>query len=182
MNTTVTLGGVVVGTALHIREFAPAAWATFAKKAASKTDGAPPAAAAAKFNLRDHVPFLVGDAIGMLAISCPGGLIGTAAGKVLGFSNTIGDKVLSSGVGGSTVAATRDAAHAMDQGGAAVVVLLVFTAFVLRKTMQKPQKKALGTGMWSGATLGLSSAASGIAAAALVPVAEQLGHTLGGAL
>ncbi|WP_052509100.1 hypothetical protein [Kitasatospora griseola] len=179
MNTTVTLGGVVVGVALHIREFAPAAWATLFKKGASDM---PAPAAGSKFNIRNHVPFLAGDAIGVLAISCPGGVIGNVAGKMLGFSNALGDKVLSSGVGGSTVAATRNAAHVMDQGGAAIVVLLVFTAFVLRKALPKPQRRELATGMWSGATLGLSSAASGLAAAALVPVAEQLGHALGGSV
>lgn len=180
MNTTVTLGGVVVGVALHIREFAPAAWATLMKKG-GKGDGQP-ADGAGKFNLKAHAPFLVGDAIGILAISCPGGFIGNIAGRVLGFSNAVGDKVLSSGVGGHTVAATRHAAQVMDQGGAAIVVLLVFTAIVLRKTLPRPQKRQLGAGVWSGATLGLSSAASGLAGAALVPLAEQLGHALGGAV
>lgn len=176
--TTVTLGGVIVGTALHIREFAPAAWATFVKKE-GKGDGP---SESAKFNIKNHIPFLAGDVIGILAISCPGGFIGAAAGKVLGFSNAIGDKVLSSGAGGSTVAATRHAAQTMDNYGAAVVILLVFTAVILRKKLPKPQKKQLGAGMWSGTTIGLSSAASGLAGAALVPLAEQLGHALGGAV
>jgi hypothetical protein len=179
VNTTVTLGGVVVGTALHIREFAPAAWATLMKKS-GKGSEAPETSG--KFNIKAHVPFLAGDTIGILAISCPGGFIGAAAGKVLGFSNAVGDKVLSSGAGGGTVAATRDAAQAMDQYGAAIVVLLIFTAVVLRKALPKPQKRQLGAGMWSGATIGLSSAASGLAGAALVPLVEQLGHALGGAV
>lgn len=181
MNTTVTLGGVVVGTALHIREFAPAAWATLMKKS-GKSGGGEPAEGGGKFNIRAHVPFLAGDTIGILAISCPGGFIGGTAGKILGFSNTVGDKVLSSGAGAQTVAATRDAAHAMDQYGAAIVVLLVFTAVILRKALPRPQKRQLGAGMWSGATIGLSSAASGLAGAALVPLVEQLGHALGGAM
>lgn len=180
MNTTVTLGGVVVGTALHIREFAPAAWATLMKKT-GKGDGQP-AEGAGKFNLKAHAPFLAGDVIGVLAISCPGGFIGNAAGRILGFSNALGDKVLSSGVGGHAIAATHHAAQVMDDSGAAVVVLLVFTAFILRKALPKPQKRQLGAGMWGGATLGLSSAASGVAGAALVPLAEQLGHALGGAV
>jgi len=181
VNTTVTLGGVVFGTALHIREFAPAAWATLMKKT-GKGDGAPAADSGGKFNIKAHVPFLAGDAIGILAISCPGGIIGNAAGRVLGFSNAIGDKVLSSGAGGHTVAATRHAAQVMDDYGAAIVVLLIVTVFVLRKALPKPHKRQLGAGLWSGATLGLSSAASGLAGAALVPLAEQLGHALGGAV
>lgn len=179
MNATLTLGGLVVGAALHIREFAPAAWATVMKKS-SKGESGQPAEGGGKFNLRAHAPFLLGDAIGMLAISCPGGFVGTAAAKALGISNSIGDKALSSGVGGQATLAAQHAAHTMDQYGAAIVLLLIITVIVLRKALPKPQKKQLAAGVWSGSTLGLSSAAAGLTAAVLIPLVEQAGHALGG--
>lgn len=183
--TTVTLGGAAVGIVLHIREFGPGLWAIIMKKT-SKTsltkgdgDGETPKG---KFDIKPHIPYLVGDGIGMLAIAVPGGFIGTIAAKILGISNTIGDKVLTSGTGSPTTAATRAAAHTMDSYGSLVVLLLVATVIVLRKSMPKPHRKQLVTGIWSGSTIGLSAGAAGITAAVLIPVAEQLGHAIGGQL
>jgi hypothetical protein len=163
-----------------MREFLPATWATLVKKGGGK--GSDDAAPAAKFNLLAHAPFLLGLAVGMLAISCPGGLAGTGAGKILGLSNAIGDKLLSAGVGGHTTAATRHAAQIMDQYGALVVLLLLVAAFIVRKSLPKPQRRQLGYGAWCGCTIGLSAGAAGITGAVLVPLAEQLGHALGGAV
>ncbi|MFI6443806.1 hypothetical protein [Kitasatospora sp. NPDC050543] len=184
MNATVTLGGLAVGIVLHIREFGPGLWATLMKKAGKSGPprGDAEGEAKGKFDIKAHVPYLVGDAIGMLAIATPGGFIGVAAAKISGISNTIGDMVLSSGTGSPTTAATRAAAHTMDSYGSLVVLLLIATVFVLRKSMPKPQRKQLITGLWSGSTIGLSAGAAGITAAVLIPVAEQLGHAIGGQL
>jgi hypothetical protein len=180
--TTVTLGGLAVGIVLHIREFGPGLWATVVKKAGktslTKGDGETPG----KFDIKAHTPYLIGDGIGMLAIAVPGGFIGNIAGKILGISNSLGDKVLSAGAGSPTVAATRAAAHTMDSYGSLVVLLLIATVIVLRKSMPKPQRKQLLTGIWSGSTIGLSAGAAGITAAVLIPVAQQLGHAIGGQL
>jgi hypothetical protein len=183
--TTVTLGGAAVGLVLHIREFGPGLWAIAMKKAGKggppKGDGAD-ADTKSRFDIRAHTPYLLGDGIGMLAIAVPGGFIGTVAGRILGISNSLGDRVLSAGAGSPTVAATRAAAHTMDSYGSLVVLLLVATVFVLRKSMSKPQRKQLITGIWSGSTIGLSAGAAGLTAAVLIPVAQQLGHAIGGQL
>lgn len=173
----VTLGGLGVGAALLIREFAPNAWGHLMRSKGK--GGGEQADSAGGFNIRAHVPFLLGAALGMLAISVPGGFIGSMAGHILGISNSIGDKVLSSGAGGATTAATRHAAQTMDQYGSLIVVLLVFAVFVLRKTLAKPHRKAMRFGIWCGCTLGLSAGAAGLTASVLIPLAEQLGHALG---
>ncbi len=182
--TTVTLGGAAVGIVLHIREFGPGLWAIAMKKTSktSLTKGDGEGDAKGRFDIRAHTPYLIGDGIGMLAIATPGGFIGNTAGKILGISNSLGDKVLSAGAGSPTVAATRAAAHTMDSYGSLVVLLLVGTVFFLRKSMSKPQRKQLITGIWSGSTIGLSAGAAGITAAVLIPVAQQLGHAIGGQL
>lgn len=186
MNATVTLGGLAVGIVLHVREFGPGIWAAAMKKAGksgpptAKGDG--DAEAKGKFDIKAHVPYLLGDAIGMLAITCPGGFIGKGAEKILGISNSIGNKALSSGVGGEQVAAAQHAAHTLDQYGSMVVLILVASLFLLRKALPKPQRKQLAAGCWSGATVGLSAGAAGIAGAVLVPLAQQIGHALGGQL
>jgi hypothetical protein len=135
-----------------------------------------------KFNIKAHITWLLGAAVGMLAISCPGGISRTAAGKMLGLSNTIGDKLLSSGTGGHTTAATRHAVEVMDDYGALVVLLLIAGVLILRKALPQQQKSKLGWGVWAGCTLGLSAGAAGLTGTVLVPLAEQLGHALGGAV
>jgi hypothetical protein len=179
VNAVVTLGGLAVGLILILREFAPTAWATLMKKTGK--GGGEAAEGAGKFNVKAHVPFLAGTAIGMLAISTPGGIIGTGAAKILGISNAIGDKALSAGVGSASTAASRGV-HAMDQYGGLIVLLLVASVIILRKALPKPQKRQMFAGVWSGCTLGLTAGAAGVTAAVLVPLAEQLGHALGGAV
>lgn len=174
---TVTLGGLGVGAALLIREFAPNGWNHLMRSKGK--GGGEQTESTGGFNIRAHIPFLLGAALGMLAISVPGGFIGTAAGHILGISNSLGDKLLSAGTGGHTTAATRHAAQTMDQYGSLVVALLVFAVFVLRKTLAKPHRKALRFGVWCGCTLGLSAGAAGLTASVLIPIAEQLGHALG---
>lgn len=184
---TVTLGGLAVGILLHLREFAPTAWTTLMKKARkagppAKGDTPTEGDAKGRFDIRAHIPYLIGDVIGMLAIATPGGIIGGAAARILGISNSLGDKVLASGTGSPTVAATRAAAHTMDSYGSLVVLLLVGALIFLRKSMPKPQKRQIVAGFWSGSTIGLSAGAAGITAAILIPVAQQLGHAIGGQL
>jgi hypothetical protein len=176
---TITLGGLVVGLTLIMREFLPVAWAAIGKGKAGKGDGDAPASG--KFDPKAHVPFFAGTGVGMLAISTPGGIIGAIAAKVLGISNALGDKALAAGVGGATTSVTRHGAAQLSIYGSAVVLLLVIAIIILRKKLAKPQKRQLGAGLWCGVTLGLSSAAAGLTASVLIPAVEQLGHALGGA-
>jgi hypothetical protein len=175
---TITLGGLVVGITLLLREFLPVAWAALGKGKAGKGDGE---ATAGKFDPKAHIPFFAGTGVGMLAISTPGGIIGTIAAKILGISNAVGDKALAAGVDGGSVSVTRHGAGTLSIYGSAVVLLLVIAIIILRKKLAKPQRRQLGSGLWCGVTLGLSSAAAGLTAAVLIPAVEQLGHALGGA-
>lgn len=178
MSITITLGGLLVGLVLLLRQFLPNAWTLLKVKAGRKGDGDAPAAGG-KFNLREHVPFILGAILGMLAIACPGGIIGTIAGKIAGFSNAAGDKVLSSGAGGATTSVTRHATATMTQYGAMVTVLLVAAVIIIRKSLDKTHKKQMFSGVWCGSTLGLSAGAAGLLGTVLIPAANQLGAFLG---
>jgi hypothetical protein len=182
VNVTITLGGLLVGLVLILRQFLPATWALLKLKA-GKSHGHhhdQENAAPARFNIREHVPFLLGAIVGMLAIACPGGFIGIAAAKIVGISNTAGDKVLAAGAGGSTTAVTRHATATMTQYGALVTVLLVAAVIILRKLLDKRMRGQLGSGLWCGSTLGLSAGAAGLLGSVLIPAANQLGHLIGG--
>lgn len=180
MTVPITLGGLLVGLILIMRQFLPATWALLKLKASGKGKSGDEAAAPTRFNIREHVPFLLGATLGMLAISCPGGIIGTIAAKIVGFSNAAGDKVLTTGAGGGTTTVTRHAAVTMTQYGAMVTVLLVAAVIILRKILDKTHKKQLSTGVWCGATLGLSAGAAGLLGTVLIPAANQLGQLIGG--
>jgi len=180
VTVTITLGGLLVGLILILRQFLPATWALLKLKAGKGGKGGDDGAAPARFNIREHVPFLLGATLGMLAISCPGGIIGTIAAKIVGFSNTAGDKVLTSGAGGATTAVTRHATATLNQYGAVVTVLLLAAVIILRKVLDKTHRKQLGSGVWCGSTLGLSAGAAGLLGTVLIPAANQLGQFLGG--
>jgi hypothetical protein len=186
VNVTVTLGSLCIGLILLMREFLPVVWPLVTKKgggaAVKLTKGEAAPATGKSFDVRAHIPFLLGLTIGMLAISCPGGIIGQIAAKVLGVSNAIGDKALTSGTGSAVTAVTRHAATQLAAGGAVVTVLLVVAVIILRKSMPKPARKQLIAGLWCGITLGLSSGAAGITGSVLIPAANQFGAALGGTL
>lgn len=179
MNVTITLGGLAVGLVLILRQFLPDAWAALMKKGGGPTEGG---ASASKFNLRAHVPFLIGTTVGMLAISCPGGIIGTLAAKAVGISNTVGDKVVSSGVGATATSVTRHAAATVTPFGGLVTFLAVVAVILLRKTLNKQAKGQMFSGVWAGSTLGLSAGAAGLTATVLIPLVNQAGALLGGQL
>ncbi|NUS14550.1 MAG: hypothetical protein HOY69_24650 [Streptomyces sp.] len=180
MNVTITLGGLFVGLVLIVRQFAPAAWAAIAKKGkgASVEGGAP----GGKFNIRDHLGFLVGATIGMLVISMPGGVLGQMAAKVVGISNSVGDKVVSGASGAAAAAVNRAAPTAMTAFGTIVTLLLVAAVFFLRKHLEKRVKGQMFAGIWCGTTLGLSAGAAGLTAAVLIPLVNQAGQLIGGQL
>lgn len=182
MNVTITLGGLLVGLILILRQFLPGAWTHLAKGKRSKGGDPTEAPAGGKFNLREHIPFIVGTTLGMLAISCPGGIVGTIAAKILQGSNKAGDVALHSGAGGTSTEVTRHAAATMTQYGAMVTLLLVAAVLVLRKILDKTHKKQMFAGVWCGSTLGLSAGAAGLLGAVLIPAANQLGQLLGGQL
>lgn len=186
MNATVTLGGLVVGLILLMREFLPVAWATVGARRGGggavklEKGGAP--AASKGFDVRAHLPFLGGLVIGMLAISCPGGIIGTTAARILGLSNTLGDKALSTGTGAAATAVTRHAGTQVTAPGAVITLLLIAGVIILRKALPKQARRQLLAGIWCGVTLGLSSGAAGLTGSVLIPAANQLGAALGGAV
>lgn len=180
MTVTITLGGLLVGLVLILRQFLPATWALLKLRAGAKRGGGhEDHIAPARFNLREHIPFLIGATLGMLAISCPGGIIGTIAAKIVGFSNTAGDKVLASGAGGATTSVTRHATAAMSQYGAMVTMLLVAAVVIMRKILDKTHKRQMFSGVWCGSTLGLSAGAAGLLGTVLIPAANQVGAFLG---
>jgi hypothetical protein len=178
------MGGLVVGLILLMREFLPVLWAMIgAKRGAGKVHmekGEAPAPGKG-FDVKAHLPFLGGLTIGMLAISCPGGIIGTIAAKVLGLSNTLGDKALTTGTGAAATAVTRHAATQITPAGGVVTLLLIAAVVILRKTLPKPARQQLLAGLWCGVTLGLSSGAAGLTGSVLIPAANQLGAALSGA-
>jgi hypothetical protein len=183
MNATVTMGGLVVGLILLMREFLPVVWPMIAKRGGGsfRTDSGE-GHVPGRFDLRAHLPFLGGLVIGMLAISAPGGIIGTIAARILGLSNTLGDKALATGTGSAATAVTRHAATQITPAGAVVTLLLIAGVIILRKTLPKPARRQLFAGIWCGITLGLSSGAAGLTGSVLIPAANQLGQALGGAV
>ncbi|MGA5820840.1 hypothetical protein ACPC54_23605 [Kitasatospora sp. NPDC094028] len=179
MNVTITLGGLFIGLVLILRQFLPDAWGAVMKGGGG---AAQPGVASGKFTLRAHAPFLIGTTVGMLAISCPGGLIGTLAAKAVGISNTVGDKVVSGGVGAAATSVTRHAATAVTPFGGLITVLAVVAVIILRKTLDKRAKGQMFSGVWAGSTLGLSAGAAGITATVLIPLVNQAGALIGGQL
>lgn len=175
MNVTITLGGLFIGLLLIVRQFAPAGWAAFAKKGGG--DGGH-----SKFNLRDHAPFLAGTTIGMLVISMPGGILGQIAAKIVGVSNTVGDKVVSGTTGAAAAAVNRSAPATMTAFGAIITLLLVAAVVFLRKHLEKRARGQMFAGVWCGTTLGLSAGAAGLTAAVLIPLVNQAGQLIGGQL
>lgn len=180
MSVTITLGGLLVGLVLILRQFLPSVWKYLPLiKNKGKNGSLGEVPTGGKFNIREHVPFLLGMILGMLAISCPGGIIGTIAAKIVGYSNTAGDKVLATGAGGATTSVTRHAVVTMSQYGAMVTVLLVAAVVIIRKGLDKTHRRQLGSGVWCGSTLGLSAGAAGLLGTVLIPAANQVGAFLG---
>jgi hypothetical protein len=180
VTVTTSLGGLFIGLVLLLRQFLPAVWAAAMKKIGRPGGDHDHHHGTGKFNIRDHAPFVLGTILGMLAIACPGGVLGTIAGHIVGFSNAIGDKVLAAGSGGATTSVTRHAAATLTQYGGMVTALLVGAVLILRKILDKRAKNQMASGVWCGCTLGLSAGAAGLTAAVLIPAANQLGVLLGG--
>jgi hypothetical protein len=180
------MGSLVIGLILLMREFLHVAWAHVGTKLRSggRFGGgeAPAAPTGQKFDIRVHLPFLGGMTIGMLAISCPGGIIGLIAGKVLGLSNTLGDKAISSGTGQAAADITRHTATQLNAAGTIVTLLLIAGVVILRKSLAKQARHQLFAGIWCGITLGLCSGAAGLTGHILIPAANRLGAALSGAV
>lgn len=168
MTVTVGIGSLFVGLFLILREFLPVVWPIITKKGT------------AKFEAKPHLPFALAWCIGALAISLPGGIVRTAASKVVGISNGIGGKIVSGGAGGNGHDITHTTNGGMTALGALVTLLLIAGLVILRKTHDDATKKQIRGGIIAGITLGLCAAASGITDSALVPLVNQIGSAIGG--
>jgi hypothetical protein len=189
VNATVTLGGLTIGLALLMHEFLPYAWQLATKKAGGGgapgklSKGAPaPAPTGKGFDAKAHAPYFLGNVVGMLAISCPGGLVGLAAARILSLLNFAGDKALTTGAGAATGSVTRHAATQLSATGSVVTLLLVLSVVFLWKRLPKAARWQLARGMLCGIALGLSSGAAGLTGSVLIPGANQVGDAIGGAL
>ncbi|GAA2970787.1 MULTISPECIES: hypothetical protein [Streptomyces] len=128
------------------------------------------------------IPFLLGQALGMLSVLCTGGALGYFFGFVAHVMNMGGDKVLS-GATGSATPAIHGGAHpgVITPSGAMVLVLLCVGLATAWKSITKSVSLDFGLGAASGSGLGLSAGGAGLAAATLVPLVNGIGIQITGA-
>lgn len=126
---------------------------------------------------RALLPFTLAAAYGMLLTLSGGGILGWAARTTLWGANTVGDKTLKYGVGGTTMDVTRARQLVLDPGGHVVVLLVTVVLLALWKWAKKLRSWKLAVGVLCGICLALSGTVAGAAA---VPLGDGV-NTLGAA-
>jgi hypothetical protein len=120
-------------------------------------------------------------ALGMIAITASGGLIGTAATFLLDTSSLIGNWSLTGLTGTATPEVTRSGLKALTPGGSALLVIYVVILIALWKSgANKVFRGKVVSGVVAGVLLGLSAGFSGIASMALVTVTNTIGDKITG--
>lgn len=180
MNTattaTVSLGSVVVGLSIwawHLTKW----WKTGGGKS-----GPGPGGPGGARDPKALIPLVTSSALGMLAVTASGGLIGTAAVMLLHSTNTLGNWSLTAATGTATPSVTRSGHRALTPGGCAALVIYIVILVAMWKSGAKVYKSKVTSGVVSGVMLGLSAGFSGIAAAGVVSLFNAAGDKLTGLL
>jgi hypothetical protein len=174
MNTpttaTVTLGSVAIGLAViawHVSRW----W-----KAGGGKGG--PGGRDPKLLL----PFASSVALGLVAATAAGGLVGAVASLVLGMGNSLGNWSLTGLTGTSTPGVTRSGHKALSPGGSVALVLYLTVLGALWKSGGKIFQGKVLAGVVAGILLGLAGGFSGVASATVVTAFNGIGDHLTGLL
>lgn len=161
-STSVSLGGVAVGTALLVA-FGIRWWFQEKHKPARL------------------VPFLLAVAYGMLLVLSGGGILGWLSGAALWGSSGLGDMALVYGVGGSTMDVTRARQLVLTPGGHVIVLIATVVLIALWKWAPgKVPHYKIAWGSMTGISLGLSGSLAGAAAIPLGSAVNFLGTSFTG--
>ena len=175
----ITVGGALIGLLACLAVLLP--W--YRKSGSGGGKGGPKGAAGAGGrNWKTLAPFGSGLAIGVLSATCVGGMLGLAARRIGGGSNTAGDRLLSWLTGVNSQAVTRAGLAALNPGGAVVLVLLLVGVVIVWRSSGKRIRRDMGLGLLAGCTLGPTAGLAGLAAVVLVPVVNSAGGALVGLL
>ncbi|MFI1409393.1 hypothetical protein ACH4Y0_05605 [Streptomyces sp. NPDC020707] len=126
------------------------------------------------------IPLLSSMALGMIAVTAAGGLIGTAAGFVLDTGSLIGNWSLTAATGTATPEVTRSGLKALTPGGCALLCIYFVILTAMWKSGAKILKGKIAAGVTAGVMLGLSAGFSGMASVALVTMTNTIGDKITG--
>lgn len=178
MNTvttsTVSLGSVTIGLsilAVHLTRW----W-----RGGGKSGGPGGPGGGASRDPKLLIPLATSMALGMLAITSAGGLLGTVATMILHTGNTLGDWSLTAATGTSTPSVTRSGRKSLSPGGCAALVVYVVVLITLWRSGAKIYRNKIASGIVSGVLLGLSAGVSGVAAAGIVTLFNAAGDRVMG--
>ncbi|WP_405459749.1 hypothetical protein OG786_21040 [Streptomyces sp. NBC_00101] len=178
MNTattaTVSLGGVTIG--LGILAWTLAKWW---KAGGSKGPG--PGGGGGR-DPKALLPFATSMALGMVAVTAAGGLIGTAAVFLLNSGSMVGNWSLTAVTGTVTPEVTRSGLKALTPGGCALLAIYFVVLVALWKSGAKVFKGKIASGIVCGCLLGLSAGFSGVASIALVTITNTVGDKITGVI
>lgn len=169
--TTVSLGSVTAG--LGVWAWFLARWWKGGSGKGGPSGGRDPKAL---------LPLVSSTALGMLAITAAGGLLGTVAVMILHTTNTLGNWSLTAATGTVTPSVTRSGRKALSPGGSAALALYCVIIVALWKSGTKLYQGKVISGVISGVLLGLSAGFSGIASAGVVTLFNAAGDKLTGLL
>lgn len=168
MNVSLTVGGLAVG--LSVLAWYLIRWWNTQKAVKTGKDW------------KSLTPLAGGIALGILAASCAGGLLGTIAGWIRKLSNAAGDKVVSGATGTNTQSLGAAGVPALTAGGALLTVVAFVVLIALWKKIKDTSRKPLFFGSVAGVTLGMSPGIAGTLAIALIPLANNAGNSILGIL
>jgi hypothetical protein len=168
MNTALTVGGLAVG--LSVLAWYLVRWWISQKAVKTGKDW------------KSLAPLAGGIALGILAASCGGGLLGTIAGWIRKLSNAAGDKVVSGATGTRTQSLGAVGVPALSPGGALLTVAAFVVLIAVWKKIKDTSHKPIFFGSVAGVTLGMSPGIAGTLAIALLPLVNNAGDSILGTL
>ncbi|AGP56175.1 hypothetical protein [Streptomyces rapamycinicus] len=163
MNVTLTAGGILTGLAPLV--WYGARWAKTNLKSKTK-------------NWKELIPLAYGFTLGILGAMCVGGLLGKLFGRIRQTSNAIGNKGLGTTTGAADTAVAGAHVQPLTTGGSILVVLAFLALIALWKKINKDDIRMIGSGAFSGSTVGTTAGIGGTGALALVPAVNSLGDSL----
>ncbi|MFD9920638.1 hypothetical protein [[Kitasatospora] papulosa] len=176
MNTattaTVSLGGVTIGLGIlawHLTKW----WRTGG-------GGKGPGPGGGGRDPKALLPFVSSMALGMVAVTAAGGLIGTAAVFLLNTGSMAGNWSLTAVTGTVTPEVTRSGLKALSPGGCALLVIYFVILVAMWKSGAKLLKGKIASGIVCGCLLGLSAGFSGVGSVALVTITNTVGDKITG--
>ncbi|MEV5289936.1 hypothetical protein AB0K64_01690 [Streptomyces sp. NPDC053741] len=176
MNTattaTVSLGGVTIGLGIL-------AWHFTKWWRAGGGKGPGPGGGGGR-DPKVLLPFMSSMALGMVAVTAAGGLIGTAAVFLLNGGSMAGNWSLVALTGTATPEVTRTGLKALTPGGSALLAIYFVILIAMWKSGAKLLKGKIVSGIVCGCLLGLSAGFSGVGSVALVTITNTVGDKITG--